>query len=65
MREVMNNIYMCKELSVANLALLDLLEEQLLPLVLAGGVLESGQLHQLPVARDVEARRALPPLLRR
>ena len=55
----------CKKTLVANLALLDLLEEQLLPLVLAGGVLQGGQLDQLAVARDVETRRALPSLLRR
>ena len=48
---------------MTDLALLDLLEEELLPLVLAGGVLECGQLDQLPVARDVEPGRALPPLL--
>ena len=62
----MNHIFQsAKKTSVANLALLDLLEEQLLPLVLAGGVLQGGQLDQLAVARDVETRRALPPLLRR
>ena len=39
---------------MTDLALLDLLQEQLFPLVLAGGVLEGGQLDQLAVARDVE-----------
>ena len=49
---------------MADLALPDLLQEEFLALVLPGGVLEGGQLHQFAVERDVEPRRALTPLLK-